>query len=75
MQPNEDDFWEDLLTLIEDRKVIPIIGQRAVTVSLNARQLWPKAETKPAETLCAATLETPAGSAAKPWPAIANVFG
>jgi hypothetical protein len=31
----DDDFWEDLLTLIEAGKVIPVIGERAVTISPN----------------------------------------
>ena len=36
----DDDFWEDLLTLIEAGKVIPVIGERAVTMSPNDTVLY-----------------------------------
>ena len=41
MQPNEEDFWEDLISLIEDRKVIPVIGERAVTIAPHDAPLYP----------------------------------
>jgi hypothetical protein len=31
--PIEDSFWEELLLFIEDGKVIPVVGERAVTIA------------------------------------------
>ena len=36
-----DDFWEDLLDFIEQGKVIPVIGEHAVTFGDNNEPLYP----------------------------------
>jgi hypothetical protein len=36
-----DDFWEDLLDFIEQGKIIPIIGERAVTFGEGNEPLYP----------------------------------
>jgi hypothetical protein len=36
-----DDFWEDLLDFIEQGKVIPVIGEHAVTFSEGKEPLYP----------------------------------
>jgi hypothetical protein len=36
----DEDFWEDLLTLIEGRKVIPVIGEHAVTTAPDDARLY-----------------------------------
>jgi FHA domain/TIR domain/SIR2-like domain len=36
-----EDFWEDLLTLVEDGKVIPVVGERAVTKAPDDAPLYP----------------------------------
>lgn len=51
MHPSEDDFWEDLLSLIEDGKVIPVIGERAVTIAPDDAPLYPLLARKLAERL------------------------
>jgi hypothetical protein len=42
MAPNlDEDFWEDLLTLIDEGKVIPVIGAGVVTRSDDQRLFYP----------------------------------
>jgi hypothetical protein len=36
-----EDFWENLLTLVEDGKVIPVVGERAVTKAPDDALLYP----------------------------------
>jgi hypothetical protein len=38
--PIDDNFWEELLIFIEDRKVIPVVGERAVTIAPNNDMLY-----------------------------------
>lgn len=38
--PIEDHFWEELLLFIEDGKVIPVIGERAITIAPNNDLLY-----------------------------------
>ncbi|HKM58952.1 MAG TPA: toll/interleukin-1 receptor domain-containing protein [Chthoniobacterales bacterium] len=38
--PLDDSFWQELLTFIEDGKVIPVIGERAVTIAPNNELLY-----------------------------------
>lgn len=39
--PDDDLFWDDLLMLIEEERVIPVIGERVVTTSPNEDLLYP----------------------------------
>src|SRR5580692_5560365 len=42
MNPIEtEDFWEDLLDFVEQGKVIPVIGEQAVTFGDNNEPLYP----------------------------------
>ena len=47
----DEDFWEDLLTLIEDGKVIPVIGSGVVTRGDNGQPLYPWLAQRLAESL------------------------
>src|SRR5271165_5858411 len=38
--PIDDSFWEELLIFIEDGKVIPVVGERAVTIAPNNELLY-----------------------------------
>lgn len=41
LQPLDEDFWEDLLTLIEEGKVIPVVGAGMVTCGDDQHLLYP----------------------------------
>lgn len=41
MLPTDDDFWEDLVALVEEGRVIPVVGQRAVTFGDSDSPLYP----------------------------------
>jgi hypothetical protein len=41
LQPLDEDFWEDLLTLIEEGKVIPVVGAGVVTFGDDQNLLYP----------------------------------
>ncbi|MBI3937949.1 MAG: toll/interleukin-1 receptor domain-containing protein [Betaproteobacteria bacterium] len=53
MQPPLDDFWDDLLECIEERRVVPIIGPDLLTVTVEGREtlLYPHLATRLAERL------------------------
>jgi hypothetical protein len=38
--PIDESFWEELLLFIEDGKVIPVVGERAVTIAPNNELLY-----------------------------------
>lgn len=47
--PNKEEFWEEIISLIEDVKVIPVIGSRVVTTAPDCAALHRIPRDEPAE--------------------------